>query len=232
MKNKLLILSFFVSSFYLPSLMAYEIGLGARSMGQVVELGKRLGGSFNVRIAVASDYESGDVEYASSEEIEVESVLSGDKGLWNVSHSSLLFDYHPWQGTFRLTIGLTDNSVSWAVENTNVNAFTFNDKTFNSDIVESTELQVQFTDGVSPYVGLGWATGFDKVKGFSFNGDIGVLGTSGFVILFDASCIGTRVDSNDCKEVKQNVKEELKTLNAEEKINLLPLLGLGVSYRF
>jgi hypothetical protein len=232
MNIKVLILSFFASSFYLPSLMAYEIGIGVSSMGQVVELGKKLGDSFNVRIAVASDYESGDIEYGSSEEIEVKSVLFGDIGLWNVSHSSLLFDYHPWQGALRLTFGLTDNSVSWAVENTNVNSFAFNDKTFSGDIVESTELEVQFTDGVSPYLGLGWATGFDKVKGFSFNGDIGVLGTSDFVIMFDANCIGTRVDSNDCKDVKQNVKEELKNLKAEEKINLIPVLGLGVSYRF
>ncbi len=232
MKNKVLIISFFGFFFYMPSLMAYEIGIGARSIGQVIELSKKLGGSFNVRIAVASDYESGDVEYASSEEIEVESVLTGDIGLWNVSHSSLLFDYHPWQGTFRLTFGITDNSVSWAVKNTNVNSFAFNDKTFSGDIVESTELEVQFTDGVSPYVGMGWATGFDKVKGFSFNGDIGVLGTSDFVILFDANCIGTRIDSDNCKEVKQNVREELNTLKSEEKINLLPVLGLGISYKF
>jgi hypothetical protein len=232
MKNTLLIISFFVSSFYLPTLKAYEIGIGARSMGQVVELGKKLGDSFNVRIAVASDYDSGDIEYSSSEELEVESVLSGDIGLWNVSHSSLLFDYHPWQGNFRLTLGLTDNFISWAVKNTNVDSFTFNGKTFKNDIVESTELEVAFTNGVSPYMGLGWATGFDKVKGFSFNGDIGVSGASDFVILFDANCVGTRINSDDCREVKENVKEELKTLKTEEKINLLPVLGLGVSYKF
>jgi hypothetical protein len=100
MKNKLLIISFLISFFYFPSLMAFELGVGARSMGQVVEVGKKLGNSFNVRIAVGSDYDSGEIEYSSSDEIEVESVLSGDIGQWSASHSSLLIDYHPWQGKF------------------------------------------------------------------------------------------------------------------------------------
>jgi hypothetical protein len=90
------------------------LGLALGQWGQVVEVGKKLGNSFNVRIAIGSDYESGEVEYSSSDEIEVESVLSGDVGQWRASHSSLLIDYHPWQGNFRLTLGLTDNSLTWS----------------------------------------------------------------------------------------------------------------------
>jgi hypothetical protein len=232
MKNKILVLSFLVSFFYLPSLIALELGVGARSMGQVVEVGKKLSDSFNVRIAIGSDYESGEIEYRSSDEIEVESVLSSDIGQWNVSHSSALIDYHPWQGNFRLTLGLTENSLSWMVKNSNVDLFAFNEKTYGDDIVESTELEVQFTDGLSPYVGFGWATGFDKVSGFSFNGDIGVFVTSDFVVLFDANCVKEQATTEGCKSVKQDGKDELAELQANEKISLLPLLGLGVSYKF
>ena len=72
MKNNFLIISFLVSFFYFPSLMAFELGVGVRSMGQVVEVGKKLGNSFNVRRAVGSDYDSGEIEYSSSDEIEVD----------------------------------------------------------------------------------------------------------------------------------------------------------------
>ena len=226
MKNKLLIISFF----YFPSLMAFELGVGARSMGQVVEVGKKLGNSFNVRIAVGSDYETGEIEYSSSDEIEVESVLSGDIGQWSASHSSLLIDYHPWQGNFRLTLGLTDNSLKWSAKNNG--AVSIGGNSITQDVVDSVEAEVQLTEGVSPYIGLGWASGFDKVKGFSFNGDIGLLVASDFVVLFDANCIDGQAISAGCQKAKQDAKAELIELQADEKISLLPLLGLGVSYKF
>ena len=228
MKNKLLLLV--VSFFYLPSLMAFEVGVGVRSLGQVVELGKKLGDSFNVRIAVTSDYKSGVIEYSSSEEIEVESVLSGDTGQWNASHSSALIDYHPWQGNFRFTFGLTDNSLSWSAKNKGAESIGGNP--IPEGVVDSVEAEVQFTDGISPYFGFGWATGFDKVKGFSFNGDIGVFVTSDFVVLFDASCVKGQATSAGCETVKQDAKDELAELQADENISLLPLLGLSVSYKF
>jgi hypothetical protein len=230
MKNNFLIISFLVSFFYFPSLMAFELGVCARSMGQVVEVGKKLGNSFNVRIAIGSDYESGDVEYSSSNEIEVESVLSGDVGQWRASHSSLLIDYHPWQENFRLTLGLTDNSLTWSAKNNG--AISIGGNSISQDVVDSVEAKVQFTEGVSPYIGLGWASGFDKVKGFSFNGDIGLLVASDFVVLFDANCIDGQASSAGCEAAKQDAKDELKELQTDEKISLLPLVGLGVSYKF
>ena len=230
MKNKFLVLSFFLSIFYLPSLMALELGVGARSLGQVVEVGKKLGDSLNVRIAIGSDYESGDIEYSSANEIEVESVLSGDIGQWSASHSSLLMDYHPWQGNFRLTLGLTDNSLRWSAKNNG--AVSIGGNPIAQGVVDSVEVEVQFTDGISPYIGLGWASGFDKVKGFSFNGDIGVFATSDFVVLFDANCIDGQLISAGCEAAKEDAKNELKELQADEEISLLPLVGLGVSYKF
>ena len=62
MKIIIFVLSVFLSFFYHTSILAYELGVGARSMGQVVEVGKKLGDSFNVRIAIGSDYDSGDIE--------------------------------------------------------------------------------------------------------------------------------------------------------------------------
>jgi hypothetical protein len=232
MKNKCIILPLFVTCFYLPNLMALEMGVGAKTMGQVVEVGQKLGNSFNVRLAVASNYESGEVEYSSSDKIEVDSVLSGDIGQWNVSHSSLLIDYNPWKGNFRLTLGLTDSSLTWLVVNSGVESYIINGNPTPRNIVDSTELEIQFTDGISPYLGMGWASGFDKEKGFSFNGDIGVIATSDFLVLFDASCVAGQIFSSECEQVKEDVKQELNDLQSEEELSLLPLLGLGISYKF
>lgn len=232
MKNKLLILSFFISSFFQPSLLAYEVGIGARSMGKVIEVGKKIGDSLNLRLAVASDYETGDIQYSTSDEIQVDSILSGDLGQWNTSHSSLLIDYHPWEGSFRLTLGITDNLLTWSVLNSQVESFTINGNPTPDGIVESTELEIWFTDGVSPYFGMGWASGFGKSKGFSLNGDIGVMTTSDFVVMFDANCVAGKIFSSECEQIKEDVKKELEELQSEEKINLLPLIGLGISYKF
>lgn len=230
MKNKFLVLSFLLTFFYLPSLMALELGVGARSLGQVIEVGKKLGDSLNLRIAIGSDYESGNIEYSSADEVEVESVLSGDIGQWSASHSSLLIDYHPWQGNFRLTLGLTDNALKWSAKNNG--AVSIGGNPIAQGVVDSVEIEVQFTDGISPYIGLGWASGFDKAKGFSFNGDIGVFATSDFVVLFDANCIDGQLISAGCEAAKEDAKNELKELQADEIISLLPLVGLGVSYKF
>jgi hypothetical protein len=230
MKINIFVLSMIVIFFHHSNTLAYELGVAARSMGQVVEVGKKIGTSFNIRVAIGSDYESGDIEYSSSEEIEVESVLSGDLGQWNASHSSALIDYHPWQGSFRLTLGLTDNSLSWLAKNKGAEFIGGNP--IPKGVVDSVEAEIQFTDGISPYLGFGWATGFDKVKGFSFNGDIGVFVTSDFVVLFDANCVKEQIFFAECEAVKKDAKDELAELQADEKISLLPLLGLGVSYKF
>jgi hypothetical protein len=229
MNIKIFVLSMVLSFFHFNAL-AYELGLGAKSMGQVVEVGKKIGSSFNVRIAIGSDYQSGDIEYSSSDEIEVESVLSGDIGQWNASHTSALIDYHPWQGNFRLTIGLADSALKWTAKNNG--AVSIGGNPIPQDVVDSVEVEVQFTDGISPYLGFGWATGFDKVNGFSFNGDIGVFAASDFVVLFDANCVEGQITSPGCEAAKQDAKDELAELQADEKISLLPLIGLGVSYKF
>lgn len=232
MRFKFLTLFILLSFFNVPDVKALELGVGIRSMGQIVELGQKLGNSYNVRIAIGRDFEWGESQYASTEEIEVDSVLTGDIGQWSTAHASLLIDYHPWQGNFRMTLGLTDSSLSWSVENNDVDSFTFNGDTYDNNIVDYTELKVQFTDGVSPYIGIGWATAFDKEKGFSFNGDIGLLLASDFFVQFDANCVADQILTTECNEVKSSALEELQSLQSEEKINLLPLLGLSMSYKF
>jgi len=55
---------------------------------------------------------------------------------------------------------------------------------------------------------------------------------SDFVVFFDANCIDGQAISAGCQKAKQDAKDELKELQTDEKISLLPLLGLGVSYKF
>lgn len=232
MKIKVIVASVFLSFFTLSNAIAFELGAGLRSMGPVVELGKKFGNNFNIRAAIGNDYASGESEYSSSEELKVSSILSGSMGQWDLSHASLLVDYHPWQGNFRITFGAMDSTLRWFVENRDVESFSFNDQNFSNTVVSSTELDVQFTDGISPYLGIGWATGYDKEKGFSFNGDFGLVGISDFMIRFDANCVAGQILSDACVEVKQNAKKELEQLQLDEILSFLPLAGMGISYKF
>lgn len=228
---KVLVVCIFLS-LNLPKVYAFELGVGVGAMGPVIEVGQKLGNSFNLRIASANEYEFGDIKYSSSDKIEVESVLSGDIGQWNLAHSSLLIDYHPFKANLRLTIGMTDSLLSWSVKNTNADIYTFGGKQTPSGVVESTELSVQFTNGLSPYVGLGWASGFDKEIGFSFNGDIGVLAASKFIVQFNANCFKNQELTAECQQVGQDAVNELEKLQSEEKLNFLPYIGLGLSYKY
>ena len=66
--------------------------------------------------------------------------------------------------------------------------FIINDRVYFDKVIESTELMLQLTDGISPYFGFGWSTGFDREKGFSISGDIGFYYAINFDIEFSANC--------------------------------------------
>ncbi len=94
---------------------------------------------------------------------------------------TLVGDYHPWAGSFKLSGGMIiNNSVldGDITPNTRDNdriEFDFNNKHYSYAVSElgSIQTKVDF-DPVAPYVGFGWDTSFDKLEGFGFTFDLGV----------------------------------------------------------
>jgi len=230
LKNVSLFFVFVLCSLTSIPAIAIELGFGFRSLGFMFEAGHKLSESFNARLAIGGSYYVGFDEMNSSEEPEPEGVMFSQLGDWEFKQASALIDYHPWKGNFRVTAGVTDNRIIWNVENLGDNGFNFNGREFSDDTVELTRLRVQFTDGISPYFGVGWATGFDREKGFSFNGDIGVFYTANFQVDFIAKCTSYAAKAQ-CGKIQESAKKEQISLS-ENSILILPMIGLGLSYKF
>jgi hypothetical protein len=123
-----------------------EVGIGLRSYGKTdlgpsIELAHKLNDSFNVRLAIAA---------TSTTNIKEE---SGDELTWNdimkffalplggdvdVSQVSLLGDYHPWQGNFRLTGGISLMNFEWYKDKADRAQYYFDNQSFSDTQVAST----------------------------------------------------------------------------------------------
>jgi len=227
MKKTLYLVVVFTYFLLCKPVFAVEISLGMSSLGPVIEVGHKVSNRFNARVAIGGlNVDFG--EDNSQEEPDIESLFLDQLGEWQVEHFSALIDYHPWQGNFRLTAGINNNKIIWTVESSDQDNYRFNGQLFNSLEVESTELTAQFTKGISPYVGIGWSTGFDNERGWSFNGDFGAFYLTDTEISFDAKCADK---ATQCDWVQAEAKDKQADLQ-EEFLGLFPIFGLGLSYKF
>lgn len=231
LRKALLYLILFLFSLSPMQVMGFELGIGVRSVGLTLEAGHKFSDKFNARLGF-SQFESRDNGNANvAEKPSLNDIIFSQSGSIELSQSSILVDYHPWQGDFRFTIGITDNKIILDVVNFGDGKFVINDRVYSDKVIESTELMLQLTDGISPYFGFGWATGFDNEKGFSINGDIGFYYAINFDITFSANC--TRyVSQLKCAKAKRNAKREELNLKSDKKLSYLPMVGIGFSYKF
>ncbi len=140
-------------------------GLGLNVKGKVSEnLGVRLGfDTFSI-----NDYEVEDETTKYNFDLKLQDVM-------------LVGDYHPWEGSFKLSAGMIVNSseldgdITPNTRGADTIEFDFNNKHYKYSLSElgSIQTKVDF-DPVAPYVGFGWDTSFDKKSGLGFTFDLGV----------------------------------------------------------
>ena len=230
-KTRPLFLTIILFCFFSSNLIAMEFGVGARNFGLMYELGNKFSDSFNFRIALGGfDIES-DGAANSAKTPSLEDVFLTESISMESKQISALIDYHPSQGSFRFTSGITHSLMVFEVVNFGNPGFIIDNQVFNNGVVDSTELRVQLADGVSPYFGIGWASGFSQQKGFSFNGDIGFIFSSNIEVDFNAHC-SDKATSYQCKKLKLKTRKERLNLEQDYQMNFLPFLGLGFSYKF
>lgn len=225
-------ISFFLLLGFLGSAPAFalELGWGARSTGHTFEISQTMSESFNARLAISGIYFEAKEEMASSEDVGLPDNLFADQWSYEGRQLSALIDYHPWQGNFRITSGATNNRMIFKHVNTGKNGFKINGEKFTEADIESISYKVQLTDGLSPYFGLGWASGFDKKKGWSFNGDLGYFFTAHYKVSLTVNC--TKYSSTaSCKSAKKNARKKEKSLQ-ENALVSVGFFGLGLSYKF
>ena len=125
----------------------------------------------------------------------------------------LLGDWYPSTGGFRLTGGVVANNNKITVAGTgNVNN---KPATINSEI--------KMSDGITPYLGLGYSTKPKDAKGFGFVFDLGVMLQKPTATLA-ATGVGVTQADIDAQLVKVQ--------DAIDKLKVFPVFGIGVSYSF
>jgi hypothetical protein len=142
----------------------------------------------------------------------------------------LVGDYHPWQGSFRMSGGMIINGTKFdgnIIPNSKNNqdiSFEFNDKTYT---YKADELGIIHTkvdwDPVAPYVGLGWDTSFDKKSGWGFTCDLGVAFQGSATASYDleygkALDIDARI-AQETKDLPDGSEKEAKITEIKQEVN-------------
>jgi hypothetical protein len=176
----------------------------------------------------------------------------------------LVGDYHPWAGSFKLSAGMIvnnsqlDGDITPNTRGADTIEFDFNDQhyVYNISQLGAIQTKVDF-DPVAPYVGFGWDTSFDKLKGFGFTFDIGVAyqgaAQASYKIKYgdalDIDKATADIPDGPVKDAKiaeikaeqQRIKDELEAdLDAEmlslqeelDKYEWMPYISIGFNYKF
>ena len=139
---------------------------------------------------------------------------------------SVLFNYHPFSGTFRITAGamLNNNELSLAAK---PNAtYDINGTIYTSAEVGDLEAGVDF-EKIAPYIGIGLGSGASS--GLSFTLDVGVL-LQGEPNVDLESTGGTL--SNDPTFQAELAQEEASAEDDIKDFDVYPVIAVGMSYRF
>lgn len=131
----------------------------------------------------------------------------------NLSSFQLLGDWYPSSGGFRVSGGLVVNDNKLSINGTNATVGSTSGLAVNSEI--------KLSDSPSPYVGLGYSTRPKDAKGFGFIFDLGVMFQDPKV-----SLTATGASASDIATQKAKVQD------AVDKLKVMPVLGVGVSYSF
>ncbi|WP_320836854.1 hypothetical protein [Zhongshania sp.] len=204
------------------------------TIGPGIELGYKLSPAFGVRagwqqFATDFDFKPEDENGVPGDELTYE----GDLDLKN---GSLMADWYPYQGRFRLTAGLLlNNSGTKLTTNCKTNtAGTVSvanscevggSSVSGSDIGE-VDITIDFEERIAPYIGLGWA--FQQGKSWFISADLGVafLGKANADIQTTGSCNNTESCRSQLDDEEREIEEDM------ESLEFFPVAKLGFGYRF
>ena len=206
------------------SAQAADVGLtvGVGTAGAAVHLSTPLSESFNVRVGYNGLSRSMD---DSTDDVNYDFKLK-------LATVDALVDYFPMQGAFRLSAGLVYNGNKFEGQGRpkGNGTYTINDHTYAASTFGSLNATVDFRK-VAPYLGLGFGNAVAKDKGWGFSSDFGVVfqGKPNSAVTNQ----GCTAPSTVCAQIATDLRAENASLQDELKdFKLLPVLRLGVSYKF
>jgi len=145
----------------------------------------------------------------------------------NLMSLSALLDWHPFQGSFRISGGAIYNNNDLEANAKKSATLKIGDSTYTEAQIGTLKGKVDFND-VAPYLGLGLDTSFGKDKSFGFLFELGAVFQGSPQV--DLSADGP-IASNATFQ-SNLAKEEEKLQSALDNFEIYPVLAVGLSYRF
>ena len=196
-----------------------SLGLKATTLGAEVDGEYAFNPSFGARVGVryfTYDYNDdvSDIEY--------------DVDLELLSVSALL-DWHPFQGSFRISAGVMYNgNEADATGKPNANGtYQIGDTTYPAAAVGTLDGNIDFNK-FAPYVGLGWDTSFGKKKAFGFLFEIGAMfqGSPNVDLTASGPIASDPTFQQNLNQEKQNIEDDI------DSFTIYPMIAIGFCYRF
>ncbi len=190
---------------------ASTLGLGAEMTTNITQtINTRIG--FNV---FSYDYEGS------------ESDIDYDVSL-DLFSAGVLFDWHPYDGGFRISAGVLYNGNEASADGTPTDdEYTIGDEVYTAAQVGELDAKIEF-NSAAPYVGIGWGNAVGKDKRWSFVLDIGVIYQGSPSI--DLSANG--VLASDADFLADLEREEKDLEDDLDPYKYYPVITIGVSYKF
>jgi hypothetical protein len=192
-------------------------GLGAKAgtLGAGVEITKSFSPKFNARLGLNGYKYSDD---------RTESGIKYD-GELDLKSTSLFLDYHPFEGTFRISVGylFSNNELDLDAKGTG-QSVTVGSTPVTIDPGDQLKGTVDLQSG--GYVGIGW--GNAGQKGWGFSGDIGVVfqGSPDVSLTASQSLKNKGVTDADLRQEEKSLEDDL------DSFKQYPVIAVGVSYGF
>ncbi len=153
----------------------------------------------------------------------------------NMRSFSLLADWYPVAGDFRLSLGMMVNQSSLEVGASGSDSYPVGSETYSGNLALNGQMKFR---PVAPYFGLGWGNAVSDGKRWGVNMDVGILMTGQLKIAMDASGVvadssGNSIDVSNESVFQDNLAKEVANIQDDlDKIKILPLFSASVSYKF
>lgn len=127
------------------------------------------------------------------------------------SSAEVLADWYPASNGFRVTGGLVQNFSKITVTGTG---------TVGATVGATVNAEIKMSDGIAPYLGIGYAAKPKTDKGLGFNFDLGVMFQN------PKATLTSSASASDTAQKQREMQD------AADKLKYYPVVSFGLSYSF
>ena len=145
----------------------------------------------------------------------------------NLKSLSALLDWHPFQGSFRISGGAVLNGNTIDANAKSAETFDIGNSTYTGAQVGTLTGKIDF-ENIAPYLGLGCDTSFGKDKSFGFLFELGVIyqGSPKVDLSADGPIASNATFQNELATEEKDLQSDL------DVFKIYPVVAIGLSYRF